>query len=95
MFTPTPDGFRFPSTFVGQYGVYDAISHLMRSDPKSAHLVSENSLKLSKRFFASDHDKVVQHTRNEFREKHGLSDDTTIVFYAPGDTVDEVNFTFE
>ena len=34
LFTATQDGFRFPSTYVGQYGVYDAIRHLIKNDKR-------------------------------------------------------------
>lgn len=42
LFTPVPDGFRFPSNYVGQYGVYDSIQHLFKNDPSNAHLVFED-----------------------------------------------------
>ena len=32
IFTAKPDGFRFPSKFIGQYGVYDALRHLLIQD---------------------------------------------------------------
>jgi hypothetical protein len=33
LYTPLADGFRFPSTYVGQYGVYEALKHLLSTDP--------------------------------------------------------------
>lgn len=31
--TPMTNGFKFPSTYVGQYGVYDALKHVISIDP--------------------------------------------------------------
>jgi hypothetical protein len=42
LFTPVPDGFRFPSIYVGQYGVYDAIKHLFKNDPQNSNHVFED-----------------------------------------------------
>ena len=52
LFTPVADGFRFPSIYVGQYGVYDAVKHLFQNDPQNQHNVYDDWLKLSKDWFA-------------------------------------------
>ena len=50
MFTALPSGWRFPSQFMGQYEVYNALKHLMSNDSLYKRQVGENSLKLSDNF---------------------------------------------
>ena len=49
--TPTGDGFKFPGEYIGQYGAYEAVKHIYESNPAMSHLVNENSLYVSDRYF--------------------------------------------
>lgn len=44
IFTPMLDGFRFPSSYIGQYGVYEALRHLLLHDRENAHNVGQSSI---------------------------------------------------
>lgn len=53
------NGFVFPSEYVGQYGVYEAVKHIYESTESLKHLVTDESLLLSRRYFASDTEKAI------------------------------------
>ena len=95
LFTPVPDGFRFPSIYVGQYGVYDAIKHLFKNDPQNLNHVFEDWLWLSKDWFCDQLEKSVLWTRTRFRSARGIEDDDCLIFVNPGNTEKEVLFTYE
>ena len=68
LFTAKPDGFRFPSKFVGQYGVYDALRHLLIKDGEfSKHLVHDNSVLINKNDFASHMQEVNSRRRDAYK----------------------------
>jgi len=95
MLTALPDGFRFPSQYMGQYGTYDALRHIFENDAQSEHLIGENKIRLSKRHFAAETEAVVERRRAQFRQAHSISDDSTVVFFNPGNSAEEVEFSFE
>lgn len=94
---PTQDGYEFPSEYIGQYGVYDAIRHIYSKNNNLAHLVNEdgNSLFTSKRFFASEIEKGIDSIRQEWREANNMSDDQTVIFVAPGNERNEAEFSMD
>ena len=51
--SPTPDGFNFPSEYVGQYGCYDAVRHVYANSSHLKHLLNEKdgSIHISKKNF--------------------------------------------
>jgi len=57
--TASTDGFKYPGNYVGQYGTYEAVSHIYKSNPHMSHLVKENSLYVSNRYFAADLEKGI------------------------------------
>lgn len=93
--TAVPDGFRFPSQYVGQHGVYEALRHLMENDAQSKSQLGENSIKLSKKTLAADTEKLILRARDAFRNKHNITEDTTIIFFAPGNIQSEQRFSYE
>jgi lipid A disaccharide synthetase len=93
--TATHSEYFFPGQYVGQQGVFDAIKHLMSSDPEQKHLVSDNHLSVSNKWFGGDLEKSVQKVRAAFREKHKIDDDATVIFFAPGNETNEATFCFE
>jgi lipid A disaccharide synthetase len=84
--TATGDNYQFPGEYIGQYGAYEAVKHIYNSNANLKHLVSEcgNELNLSKKYFASDLEKGINSVRAEWRAKNEISDDSTVIFFAPG-----------
>lgn len=93
--TATPGGYFFPGQYVGQQGVYDAVKHLLTSDPELRHLVQPNSIQLNEKWFAGDLDKAIQKLKAKFRQTHQIDDDATVIFFAPGNEQNESTFSFE
>ena len=52
-------------------------------------------LHVSKRYFATDLEKGIVDVRDAFRTKHGLTDDNTLIFVAPGNELNETTFCAE
>lgn len=93
--TATPTEYFFPGQYIGQQGVYDAVRHLLSSDPELKHLVSENTIKLNEKWYAGDLDKAINKVKDTFRAKHNVDEDSTVVFFAPGNEKNEAAFCFE
>ena len=91
----TPDGFKFPGEYVGQYAVYEAIRHIYQQSKELKHLLKEESLFINKNFFASDLEKGIDKVRNTFREKHNIDKNATVIFFAPGNEKSEAEFCME
>lgn len=95
--TGTGDGYKFPSEYIGQYGVYEAVKHIYSRNANLAHLVTNegNNLHLSRKYFAPDLEKGITQIRDEWRAKNQLSDDSTVIFFAPGNETNEAEFCVE
>jgi hypothetical protein len=50
---------------------------------------------VNKQYFAADLEKVRDKVSAEFRAKHKISDDSTLIFVAPGNEVNEAEFSME
>ena len=90
-------GYKFPSEYIGQPGVYEAVRHIYNSSSQLKRLVNEDGseLHVSKRYFSTDSEKAIQDIRSSWREAQGLSDDQTLIFFAPGNELKEAIFTAE
>lgn len=93
--THTGSEYFFPGQYVGQHGVYDAVRHLLLSDPEQKHLVSENTIQVNEKWYAGEMDKAIKKVRAAFREKHKIAEDSTVIFFAPGNETNEATFCFE
>lgn len=95
--TGVSGGYKFPSEYVGQYGVYEAVKHIYSKSKHLKHLVSADGseLHVSKRYFSSDIEKAVIQIRQEWREAHGVQENAHVIFYAPGNEKKEAVFTAE
>jgi lipid A disaccharide synthetase len=95
--TSTGDNYQFPGEYIGQYGAYEAVKHIYNSNPNLKHLVSEcgNELNISKKYFASDLEKGINSVRSSWRAKNSISDDSTVIFFAPGNERTEAEFCVE
>jgi|TARA_B110000305_G_C19387444_1_gene612994 hypothetical protein len=93
--TANANGFVFPSEYVGQYGVYEAVKHVYESTPSMTHLVKEDSLMTNTRYFAADMEKAVEGLRHKFRESNNISANAHAIFIAPGNEKSEAEFCME
>uniref|UniRef100_A0A7S3MRE3 lipid-A-disaccharide synthase n=1 Tax=Strombidium inclinatum TaxID=197538 RepID=A0A7S3MRE3_9SPIT len=89
------NGFRFPGEYVGQYGVYDAVSHVYSKNESLKHLLKDDYLLTNQKYFATDMERGVQAIRSNWRAQHNISPDAFTVFVAPGNEKNEVEFCFE
>jgi len=93
--TALPDGFRYPGQYTGQYGVYDAVRHLFEQHAPSKRFLGNNTVSLSRKDYARQMEEAVTGNRNQFRERHGIEDDETLIFVNLGNLAPEVEFSFE
>jgi hypothetical protein len=93
--THTGSEYFFAGQYVGQHGVYDAVRHLLLSDPEQKHLVSESTIQINEKWFAGETDKAIKKVRAAFREKHKIDEDATVIFFSPGNEKNEATFCFE
>lgn len=49
----------------------------------------------SNKYFASELEKGIDHIREEFRTKHSINEDATVIFFAPGNEKNEAEFSME
>jgi hypothetical protein len=87
--------FVFPSQYVGQYGAYDAMRHLWQRSGLFPQYLRENSILASREHFLDDVEKARIKIRDEFRNKHKIDNEATVVFLAPGNTLKENKYTLE
>ena len=66
------NGFVFPSEYIGQYGVYDAVKHVYQSSKTLSGLVKDDYLLTDKRYFSSDMEKAIIQIRDKFRQEHNV-----------------------
>jgi hypothetical protein len=57
--------------------------------------LKEDSLLINKNYFGSDIEKAILNIRNDFRNKHHLPQDGTVVFFAPGNEIKEAEFCLD
>ena len=95
--TSLPSGYKFPSEYMGQYGVFEAVRHIYQSSRTLGHLVSEDGteIHLSQRYFTTDSEKAIQDIRSNWRKQNGITEDQTVIFYGPGNEKKEAVFTAE
>jgi hypothetical protein len=55
----------------------------------------QNELHISKKYFASDLEKGITNIRSSWRAENGLSEDSTVIFFAPGNERTEAEFCVE
>jgi len=95
--TSVGGNYKFPSEYMGQYGVYEALRHIYSSSDKLKGLVSADGdeLYVSKKYFASDLEKAVQGVRDTWREANQIDDSAHVIFVAAGNELNEAEFAVE
>lgn len=86
--------FSFPSDYIGQYGAYDAIKYVF-TEGGLPHLVKDHSLFLARDNALYDIEEARLKVAQKFKEKHGISQNSTVVFFAPGNSIGESEFSLE
>ena len=81
-----------PSLYIGQYGAYEALKFAFQEGGFS-HLVRENSILVSRENRLEDVETARERISDKFREKHNISKEDTVIFFAPGDTKNENEYT--
>lgn len=81
-----------PSLFIGQYGAYEALKFAF-SEGGFKQLIKENSILVSRHNRLEDVETARTHISENFRDKHNIHKEDTVVFFAPGDTIDENEYS--
>lgn len=89
------NGFVFPGEFVGQYGTYEAVSHVYNKTESMKGLVKDDHLLVNKRYFSADVEKAVLRIREQFRAEQRIEQDAYAIFIAPGNEKAEAEFCLE
>ena len=50
---------------------------------------------VSNRYFATDLEKGIESIRDEWRQKNGVGENATVIFFAPGNETNEAEFSVE
>mmetsp|Transcript_13058 Transcript_13058/g.9450 ORF Transcript_13058/g.9450 Transcript_13058/m.9450 type:complete len:335 (-) Transcript_13058:90-1094(-) len=91
----TSEGFVFPGEYCGQYGVYEATKHIYSQSKELKELVREGSLLVNRSYFGADMEKAIEGVRRDFRSRHNIAENATVIFVAPGNEVNEAEFAME
>lgn len=86
--------YTFPSHYIGQYGAYDALRFLYQKGGMENRVLDEHQIVVSQN---SLHDIETCRTKisDEFREKNNIDKNATVIFFAPGNTIGENEYTLE
>lgn len=60
-----------------------------------AHLLKENSLYVSDKYFQTDLETGIENIRTKWRAEHGIDEKATVIFVAPGNEKNEAEFSCE
>ena len=77
--------FVFPGHYIGQYGAYEALRHLLSKTRPDR--VLDESILISRDYSVDDIEKSRKIVSQEFREKHKIEEDHTVIFFSPGITL--------
>ena len=89
--------YRFPSEYMGQYGVYEAVRHIYSTSESLKGLISADGsqLHVNKRNFATDLEKAIQDVRDSWRQSQQIDDEAHVIFVAAGNELNETEFAAE
>ena len=89
------NGFRFPGEYIGQCGVYDAVSHVYNRTEHLRPLLKEDYLLVNKNYFSGEMETAINQIRQNFRQQNEINQDAYSIFLAPGNEKAEVEFTMD
>ena len=81
----------FPSSYVGQYAVFDALKTLLPND----YNAPINRVRLSKDHAETQIEKSVDVQKKMIRNQYKIDDDATVFFVAPGSEAREAEFCID
>jgi len=84
----------YPSNYIGQYGAYEALRFLFENGGYS-HLVKEKSIIVSRHNHLNDIENARLNISEKFKEKKNIDRNATCVFFAPGNTIGETEYSLE
>jgi len=71
------------------------VKHIYERNANMKDLVKDDSLMVSNRYFATDLEKGIESIRDEWRQKNGVGENATVIFFAPGNENNEAEFSVE
>lgn len=71
------------------------MKHIYERNANMKDLVKDDSLMVSNRYFATDLEKGIESIRDEWRQKNGVGENATVIFFAPGNENNEAEFSVE
>lgn len=86
--------YTFPSYYIGQYGAYDALRFVF-SNGGLNHLVKDHSIIISRENSLYDIETAKTKVGDNFREKYNIQKNATVIFFAPGNTIGESEYSLE
>jgi len=93
--TVNSNGFVFPSEYVGQYGIYDAVKHVYNSSSNLKGLVQGDHILANTKYFSADMETAINQIRDKFRNEHNIDKSAYSIFVSPGNEKAEVEFCLE
>ena len=81
----------FPSSYIGHYGAFDALKFIVGKDFNAPN----NAVRLSKEHAEVQIDKEIMKQRKAVRQQYNISDDSVVMFVAPGSEEGEANFCID
>lgn len=85
--------YKFPSTFAGSQGLFDAYSYLYRQSSKYNGLASEQGIYLNKEYNSIIMEELILESRAAFRKKYSISEESTVFFGSIGSDRLEVKWS--
>lgn len=82
--------YKFPSTFIGSQGIYDAYSYLYQSSERHAQLVDQSGIWINMEFNNLLMENLIAENRTRFRREHQIDETVTMMFASPGSDIGEV-----
>eukprot|EP00831_Metopus_contortus_P022305 TRINITY_DN2017_c0_g1_i5.p2 TRINITY_DN2017_c0_g1~~TRINITY_DN2017_c0_g1_i5.p2 ORF type:complete len:354 (+),score=29.89 TRINITY_DN2017_c0_g1_i5:498-1559(+) len=93
-FEPNTWSYEFPSEYVGQYGVYEALRYLYEVSGQS-HLVRPDSLYVNRPRFCYQTEQLILKRREKFRDIYKIPQDAILLFHSPGNEIEEAAFCLD
>lgn len=84
-----PQNYKFPSTFIGNQGLYNAVRYLYSSSSRHSQLVDDRGLWLDPTYHPLILENLTLEEGLRFRQKHKIDETATVFFASPGSSLAE------